>query len=435
MKIAIARRIPLSPAGRHAKFGGFLVFLWLAFCLPGICSGAALQQASAEEAFAPVTLRAVIPDTPRASTRENRYWNAVGPGWLRALSLLAPRLPLAGTSPAVVFSPSFRLMLAAAASDMTLRASRTCTPIQPSTDPLLPGSDSPPAMCVLRPEAVTILVRPLSDARQRMEQLLSDSARAAAWRQLLQELERAVQVSGERNASPENMAVAARTIQILLQEVRPLLLDAADGWLARTQDIPRLEPLVARLPESPLLHLLLAEARLRAGLPQQCMEAASAALSLAPDMARARYIRALAHWRLQQLALAEEDLDTALRITATPEETAVDNRRRDILRARGALRMLRGNTAGMCEDLKAACVLGDCEGLSAVRGRGQCLPPEGTEADPLPVQPRLPAIEKEARRDVPLWPPVTPETAHAIGRIIPVRVAPVPDPFVFTPRP
>ena len=118
------------------------------------------------------------------------------------------------------------------------------------------------------------------------------------------------------------------------------------------------------------LQLLLAEAQLQAGMPQRSIHSCSAALDLAPGLARARYIRALAHWRLQQMALAEDDLSAALNTTDEAFLRTPDRVR--MLRARGALRMLRNNAQGMCSDLTAACALGDCEGLAAARNQLFC---------------------------------------------------------------
>ena len=408
----LARRVPSSPVPGRRRRGGLLRPAELSvLCLLAFLVFPSWVSARAENAFEPVALRVVVPQAAQGEDREVLYWRAVGQGWLRALAL------------------------AAAASDVSRGALRVCEPPSEPGVPLDAGGT--PAMCVLRPGAVTISVRALPDARERIARLLADSEQAAVWQRLLTEMEQAVQTLGTDGADSDQRRAAACVVQALLGDVRQLLPEAAEGWLAGAQSMPLLEELAERVPESALVRLLLAEARLRAGLPQQCMEAASAALRRAPDMTRARYVRALAHWRLQQLALAEEDLDAALRATPAPVGSAAhDALRRGILRARGALRMLRGNTDGMCEDLTAACALGDCEGLAAVRGRGQCLPPEGLPepaTDTLP--PRLPALDVEARRDVPVWPPVTAETARAVARQVPVRVYPLPDPFVFSPRP
>ncbi len=136
--------------------------------------------------------------------------------------------------------------------------------------------------------------------------------------------------------------------------------------------LPRLERASARLPQSPTVWLLLAEAQLRRGLPLQSVASCDAALTLAPGLNRARYIRALGHWRLQQLALAEDDLTSSLDARHGLAPQGEDRARR--LRARGAVRMQRRDLSGMCEDFGAACALGECEGLMLARAQGYCQP-------------------------------------------------------------
>lgn len=437
MSALVARRVPWRSLRERGKRGGLFGHIGVsAACLLVILCPPCVVPAHGEVAFDPVAVRVVASEAAQGETREERYWRAVGQGWLRALALIAPRLPGLGDPGADPFPTQFRTALAAAVGNFSPGGFRVCEP-SPSESGLLLENGGAPSMCLLRPGTVTVVVRALPDAGERLARLPADGECAEAWRRLLGEVEEAVRIGGAASTPPEARRAATCALQALLGEVRLLLQRAADGWLAGAQDMPLLEELAGRAPESALVRLMLAEARLRAGLPQQSMDAASAALRLAPDMARARYVRALAHWRLQQLALAEEDFDAALRTTPAPVgSVAHDGRRRDILRARGALRMLRGNEDGMCEDLTAACALGDCEGLAAVRGRGRCLPPGGLpEAASPVVPPRLPALNVEARRDVPIWPPVTPETARAVSRLVPVRVNPLPDPFVFSPRP
>lgn len=149
-----------------------------------------------------------------------------------------------------------------------------------------------------------------------------------------------------------------------------------EGWLTSADALPMLENAGAALPRSAAVQLLLAEAQLQAGMPQRSIYSCSAALDLAPTLARGRYIRALAHWRLQQMALAEDDLSAALNTSDDTFLRTPDRVR--MLRARGALRMLRNNAEGMCSDLTAACALGDCEGLAAARNQQFCTgQPEG----------------------------------------------------------
>lgn len=172
---------------------------------------------------------------------------------------------------------------------------------------------------------------------------------------------------------------ASDRLQALLR-AQDLMEADAEGWLVPDGVLPRLERASARLPQSPTVWLLLAEAQLRRGLPLQSVASCDAALALAPGLNRARYIRALGHWRLQQLALAEDDLTSSLDARHGLAPQGEDRARR--LRARGAVRMQRRDLTGMCEDFGAACALGECEGLILARAQAYCLPsaPAGTGA-------------------------------------------------------
>ena len=88
------------------------------------------------------------------------------------------------------------------------------------------------------------------------------------------------------------------------------------------------------------------------------------------------------------MGLAEDDLSAALNTTDETFLRTADRVR--ILRARGALRMLRNNAEGMCSDLTAACALGDCEGLAAARNQQFCTGQPADDASPDPEAP-LPA--------------------------------------------
>lgn len=143
-----------------------------------------------------------------------------------------------------------------------------------------------------------------------------------------------------------------------------------EGWLTDADALATLERAAARAPRSATVRLLLAEAQLQRNLPQQSLESCTEALRLSPGLGRARYIRALAHWRLQQLALAEDDLNAALNVRSGPAPQGAELARR--LRARGAVRMLRRDYPGMCADFADACGLGDCEGLAVARAQNYC---------------------------------------------------------------
>ncbi|SCM72947.1 conserved exported hypothetical protein [uncultured Desulfovibrio sp.] len=193
---------------------------------------------------------------------------------------------------------------------------------------------------------------------------------------------------------------ASGRLQALLR-AQDIMEADAEGWLVPDGVLPRLERAAARLPQSPALWLLLAEAQLRRGLPLQSVASCDAALALAPGLNRARYIRALGHWRLQQLALAEDDLTSSLDARHGLAPQGEDRARR--LRARGAVRMQRRDLTGMCEDFGAACALGECEGLILSRARGYCLPaaPAGTGVGAEPRQhdePSTPERENTGQR-------------------------------------
>ncbi|MFR8276069.1 MAG: translation initiation factor IF-2 [Desulfovibrio fairfieldensis] len=170
-----------------------------------------------------------------------------------------------------------------------------------------------------------------------------------------------------------------------------------EGWLTGAEALSTLERATREAPRSPTVRLLLAEAQLQRNLPQQSIESCTEALRLAPGSnlisGRARYIRALAHWRLQQLALAEDDLNAALHTRTPSAPQGAEQARR--LRARGAVRMLRRNYPGMCADFSAACALGDCEGWPwparrNCRTRAAAAPESGPASHRRPFLPRPP---------------------------------------------
>lgn len=150
-----------------------------------------------------------------------------------------------------------------------------------------------------------------------------------------------------------------------------LLPDSLGEWLASPSDLAQLEPLAATLPDLAGPSLLLAEAQLQAGQPQASAEHAQRALRIARERedaalaARGAYVRGMAHWRLQRLALAENDLRQALQDLDALEDARIMKAR--YFTARASLRLERMNREGMCEDMAAACAQGDCRGLLATR--------------------------------------------------------------------
>ncbi|MDR2572964.1 MAG: tetratricopeptide repeat protein [Desulfovibrio sp.] len=154
-----------------------------------------------------------------------------------------------------------------------------------------------------------------------------------------------------------------------LWQVKEVIGPTSGGMFVSAEALSLLEKAARLAPQSPAVRLALAEAQLQRNLPEQCAQSCDEALNLKPDLYRARYIRALALMRLGRLALAEDDLNALMTtgLPATGKETA------GRLRTRGAVRFLRGNYGGMCEDFAGACALGDCEGLAEARDKGHCL--------------------------------------------------------------
>lgn len=158
--------------------------------------------------------------------------------------------------------------------------------------------------------------------------------------------------------------------------------------LAKKTNAPKnsstLRKLALNAPNSPAIRLLLAESLLNESHFQQCMEEANRAMKLANKYTgehqyiwnilrpRIRMTRAMAQWHLNQLALAEEDLDAAI-LEAGKLLPKQKSKLHDL---RGALRIARGNQAGMCADFTEACKLGDCQNIARATRMGQCARPE-----------------------------------------------------------
>lgn len=202
--------------------------------------------------------------------------------------------------------------------------------------------------------------RPLQEV---LEMALHPGPLYGAWQQLLRELEQAL-AQDVLPGSPEERQQVVR-VRALIGPARKALAGADENWLADANLALDLEHAANAVEDSPLLWLLLAEAVLQRDQPQRGVGACGRALALKPGLARARYIRALGYWRLHQLALAENDLSIILHGAPEPHMAPW-------LRARGAIRLLRGNTGGMCEDFTAACMEGDCEGLEMAWQQDLC---------------------------------------------------------------
>ena len=245
--------------------------------------------------------------------------------------------------------------------------------------------------------AVTLLLRP--NAQQTVNESLCAQHLLQARGQLLQATEKLLhaaaalppatrgsswfraRVSPPDAPQPQREATLADHLDALYLAQGSLRLSKS-GWLVDAQSLPVLEEATHKLHDNALLRLLLAEAQLQRNMPQQSIHSCTQALQLDPGMSRARYIRALAHWRLEQTGLAESDLTASLEYA--PLLSDQEKARR--LRARGALRMLR-NASNMCSDFSNACALGDCEGLAQARSRGFCLPEAITTETAQPMRP------------------------------------------------
>lgn len=354
--------------------------LWLAAAL----LGALLCVAAASPAPAAAAAARAVSGSPAAGAVTEvvqrpfpllvplSYSWARGAAWLNALGAACPRLPVGA-----------RRALADAGLDDRAGRLALCGRLY-SLDHLTP-EDSPEM-------AVAVRLAPVTDTGEDMQAALTGAARGvellAVHRALLQDLEQSL-LSLQRQW-PASLAEArkrAPALDAAAQRLEALwrALGAAQGapggWVCAPEALPALERAVNGAPENAALWLLLAEARLQRDLPQGAVEAAGEALGRLGEgsptaanarlEARARYVRGLGHWRLGQPALAEADLDAALR-AGPPESAALGEERARRLRARGAVRLLRRNVDGMCEDFAAACALGDCEGLAVARSRGHC---------------------------------------------------------------
>lgn len=85
---------------------------------------------------------------------------------------------------------------------------------------------------------------------------------------------------------------------------------------------------------------------------------------------KAFYLRALAHWRQQQLALAEKDLQRGAKLL---DETGLPLKlRSQIYLDWGDLKKFKNDLPGMCMAYQEACARGECGALAASRREGYC---------------------------------------------------------------
>ena len=301
--------------------------------------------------------------------------------WLNALEVACAELP-AGA----------RLGLATSGLDDRAGLLALCARLH-ALDHLTP-EDSPELLVAVR-------LAPTADAATALASSVREADLLAVRRALVLDL--AETANRVRHDWPPSLAKARAQAEALEAaslrlDVLWLALDAAretpGGWFCAPEALPLLERAVRGAPENAAVWLLLAEARMQRDLPQAAVDSASETLRLLSRAqggplsaaaerlaARARYVRGLGHWRLGQPALAEADLNAALQ-TAHPESAPQGTELARRLRARGAVRMLRRDEDGMCADFVSACALGDCEGLSVARARGQCRPDVTEEGAP-----------------------------------------------------
>jgi tetratricopeptide (TPR) repeat protein len=116
-------------------------------------------------------------------------------------------------------------------------------------------------------------------------------------------------------------------------------------------------------PDDPLLLTLSAGNRLLLDSPAGALEQADAALVLAPDFARAHDTRGVALMRQGLPSLAADAFGRASALA--PDNPAY-------LVHRASACFVLKEKKGMCADFRAACSLGDCEGLTWALDAGEC---------------------------------------------------------------
>ena len=305
-----------------------------------------------------------IPAAQAAPVTAQMVWlTARAEAWLAALDTARPHCPVVGSAGLVVPQEQ-RLPLVAQLYDL-------------SAPPL---SDSEKAATAPGEVPLTLELRPRPQADKLAQGLMQNPELLALQQRLLDDTRAAVKQVRQRWQGADSLVDVwsrgewKRATDILqgLWLTQQALVLAPEGWLAAPTSLAALDLASSLAPACPVTHLLLAEARVQRNLPQYAIAAATEALRLWPELGRARYVRALAHWRLQQYALAEDDFTVALAPQQAVPPQGPELARR--LRARGAVRLVEQKTDGLCEDFSRACALGDCDGLAHAREQGLCLP-------------------------------------------------------------
>lgn len=363
---ATVPRRRFRPPGAGAVLGALLCLL-VGGLLGGTCLGAGKFGEGADAPVLSDVTEVVRRPFPLIVPLEYRWARAAA--WLGALETARSGLP-AGA----------RVGLAASGLDDRAGLLALCARLH-TLDHLTP-EDSPELMVAVR-------LVPAADASTAVASAVREADLLAVQRALILDLEQVL--VAVRRHWPASLAEArkraveleasAQRLEALWQALEAVRV-APGGWFCAPEALPALERAATGARENAAVWLLLGEAQMQRDLPQAAVASAGEALRLlaldgtahpggARLAGRARYVRALGHWRLGQPALAEADLDASLRAPRSESAPRGEELARR-LRARGAVRMLRRNVDGMCADFTAACGLGDCEGLAVARRRGHC---------------------------------------------------------------
>jgi hypothetical protein len=213
-----------------------------------------------------------------------------------------------------------------------------------------------------KPDGVT-----LADALKSRDRAEAGGRLVVALRDALARYDAAAgKLLGLRPGAPEDEE-AERELQwaadrlTAMEIVRGILSGGEDGD-SRLPD-GRLSEALRLAPDDPLLLTLSARNRLLLDSPAGALEQADAALALAPDFAGAHDARGTALMRQGLPALAADAFGRAAAL-------APDNPVYLVHRA-SAYFVLRENRR-MCADFRAACALGDCEGLTWALDASEC---------------------------------------------------------------
>ena len=133
---------------------------------------------------------------------------------------------------------------------------------------------------------------------------------------------------------------------------------------AKVQQIEEAMTKAARLdPNNPLIFCILGNNQLGSGRAAQAVASFSQALKSAPDFLPALSGRGTAYLRLNLLDLALNDFNRAI-------ELAPD--RADYYMARASVSLIREDFPAMCQDFRAACGKGKCEGFNWAVNNNYC---------------------------------------------------------------